>query len=360
MVGTHKRTFLVTGGSGFIGSSFVLQSVMSGHARCVNLDKLTYAGNPLNLEALADHPDYTFFRGDLGDRDLTNGIFRDFQPDAVVNFAAESHVDRSIHDPGVFIGTNVVGTWNLLDETLRYWERLDGERREGFRFLHVSTDEVYGSLGPQDPPFHEGTPYDPSSPYSASKAAADHLVRACHRTYGLPVLITNCSNNYGPRQFPEKLIPLTILNAFQGKPLPLYGDGLNVRDWLYVEDHCAALRTVLERGRVGHTYNIGGRCERTNLDTVTTLCRLMDELFPESPHRPHESLMAFVKDRPGHDRRYAVDCSKIREELGWTPSESFESGLRKTILWYRANGPWVKSVQSGAYRRWIERHYGFH
>lgn len=354
-----RHTVLVTGGAGFIGSCFVRRLLSDKDARCINLDKLTYAGNRLNLDGLESHPDHTFVQGDIGDRNLTEKIYRTFRPDTVVNFAAETHVDRSIRDPAVFIETNVVGTYRLLEETLRYWEGLSGEHGDRFRFLHVSTDEVYGSLETEDPPFQEKTPYDPSSPYSASKAAGDHLVRAYHRTYGLPVLITNCSNNYGPRQFPEKLIPLAILNAMEGRPLPVYGDGLNVRDWLFVEDHCAAIRAVLERGRIGQTYNIGGRCEKTNLETIRILCGLMDELYPDSPHKPHDSLITFVKDRPGHDRRYAMDCSRIERELGWNPSETFESGLRKTILWYGSNGPWVESVRTGAYRKWIEDQYEF-
>jgi len=352
------RTYLVTGGAGFIGSNFVLRQRHLGRARVVNLDLLTYAGNPLSLKAIDGDPGYVFVHGDIGDRRLVREVLEEHRPQAVINFAAESHVDRSIQGPEDFIQTNVVGTFHLLDEVRRYWESLEAQQREEFRFLHVSTDEVYGSLEPGDPPFREDSPYVPNSPYSASKAASDHLVRAYHHTYGLPAITTNCSNNYGPRQFPEKLIPLMILNAIKGDKLPIYGDGLNIRDWLYVEDHCEALEIVLERGRVGETYNIGGNCEMTNIDVVRTLCRLLDEALPDSPHRPHESLITFVKDRPGHDRRYAIDCSKISRELGWHPKESFDSGLKKTIEWYLDNPEWVEAVQTGEYRSWIERHYG--
>ncbi len=352
------KTYLVTGGAGFIGSCFVLSERAAARARIVNLDRLTYAGNLMNLEPLEGDPDHIFVQGDMGDERLVRELLSRYAPDAVVNFAAESHVDRSITGPADFIQTNVVATFHLLEESRRYWESLTGPARDRFRFLHVSTDEVYGSLGPQDPPFHEETPYAPNSPYSASKAASDHLVRAYHHTYGLPTLTTNCSNNYGPRQFPEKLIPLMILNALGGRPLPIYGDGLNVRDWLYVEDHCDALRCVLDRGRVGQVYNVGGRCEKANLDVVRTLCRTLDHLCADSPHRPHESLITFVKDRPGHDRRYAIDCTKMERELGWRPRETFETGLRKTIQWYMENPAWVRSVQTGAYRDWIASHYG--
>lgn len=351
------KSFLVTGGAGFIGSNFILNVFKDKEVRIVNLDLLTYAGNLMNLEPVSSHPNYQFVKGDIGDRNLVRQILIESKPNAIINFAAQSHVDRSIHGPENFIQTNIVGTFHLLDEVRRYWENLEEGEKLAFRFLHVSTDEVYGSLGPQDPPFKETTPYAPSSPYSASKAASDHLVRAYHRTYGLPVLITNCSNNYGPRQFPEKLIPLMILNAVKGKTLPIYGDGLNIRDWLYVQDHCEALKVVLEKGRIGETYNIGGNCEKTNLEVVNTVCNILDELLPESPYRPHASLIMFVKDRPGHDRRYAIDCSKIEEELGWTPRESFETGLRKTIRWYVENPEWVESVQTGEYRKWIKKHY---
>lgn len=352
------KTYIVTGGAGFIGSTFVLAERRNGEAWIINLDLLTYAGNPANLESLESDPDYIFVQGDIRDRDLVKGILEEHRPCAVVNFAAESHVDRSIDGPEDFIQTNVVGTFHLLEEVRRYWEGLAGEDRESFRFLHVSTDEVYGSLGPEDPPFYENSPYAPNSPYSASKAASDHLVRAYHHTYGLPALTTNCSNNYGPRQFPEKLIPLILLNGVNGKPLPIYGDGLNVRDWLYVEDHCEALHVVLEKGHVGEMYNIGGRCEKTNLEVVHTLCKILDEMLPDSRYTPHDSLFTFVKDRPGHDRRYAIDSSKIETELAWSPKETFDSGLKKTIHWYLENPKWVKAVQTGAYREWINRHYG--
>ena len=352
------RTWLVTGGAGFIGSNFILQQRQAQTARIINLDKLTYAGNLQNLAALHQDPDYVFQRGDIGDRDLVAHLLRTHRPEAVIHFAAESHVDRSIRSPETFIETNVVGTFRLLDEVRHYWEELPPAQKEGFRFLHISTDEVFGSLGPHDPAFTETTPYAPNSPYSASKAAADHLVRAYHETYGLPILITNCSNNYGPFQFPEKFIPLMILNARQGKKLPLYGDGLNVRDWLYVADHCDAVRLVLERGRVGESYNIGGRCEKTNLEVVTQICALMDALCPTSPSVPHAALITHVPDRPGHDRRYAMDISKIEGELGWTPRESFDSGLAKTIRWYLDNPQWVEAVTSGAYRQWLQVQYG--
>jgi len=352
------RTWLVTGGAGFIGSNFILQQRQAQTARIINLDKLTYAGNLQNLAALHQDPDYVFQRGDIGDRDLVARLLRTQQPEAIIHFAAESHVDRSIRSPETFIETNVVGTFRLLDEVRHYWEELPPAQKEGFRFLHISTDEVYGSLGSLDPAFTETTPYAPNSPYSASKAAADHLVRAYHETYGLPILITNCSNNYGPFQFPEKFIPLMILNARQGKRLPIYGDGLNIRDWLYVTDHCDAVRVVLERGRVGESYNIGGRCEKTNLEVVTQICALMDALCPTSPSVPHASLITHVPDRPGHDRRYAMDISKIEGELGWTPRESFDSGLAKTIRWYLDNPQWVEAVTSGAYRQWLQVQYG--
>lgn len=353
-----SETWLVTGGAGFIGANFVLAAREQNVARIVNLDRLTYAGNLRNLAALADDPQHLFVRGDIADRKLVGRLLAEHQPRAVVHFAAESHVDRSIYGPQAFMETNVMGTFHLLEAVRNYWEGLSGSRREEFRFLHISTDEVYGSLGPGDPPFCETTPYAPNSPYAASKAASDHLVRACHHTYGLPTLVTNCSNNYGPLQFPEKLIPLMILNALEGKPLPIYGDGLNVRDWLYVADHCEALALVLGRGEVGETYNIGGNCEKTNLEVVQTLCAVLDELRPDSPHRPHARLITFVKDRPGHDRRYAMDIGKISREVGWRPRESFESGLAKTVGWYLNNSEWVATVQSGAYREWLELHYG--
>ncbi len=352
------KTYLVTGGSGFIGSNFVLRQRRLRRARIINLDLLTYAGNPMNLEPIRSDPDYIFVHGDIGDRKMVRDILEQYTPQSVINFAAESHVDRSIDGPEDFIQTNVLGTFHLLEEVRHYWSGLQARQKDGFRFLHVSTDEVYGSLGPDDPAFREDTPYAPNSPYSASKAASDHLVRAYHHTYGLPTMITNCSNNYGPRQFPEKLIPLVILNAMKGEKLPIYGDGLNIRDWLYVEDHCEALEMVLQSGQVGETYNIGGKCERTNLDLVRTMCRLLDQMLPDSPYRPHESLITFVKDRAGHDRRYAIDCSKIEKMLGWHPKESLESGLRKTIQWYLDNPDWVESVQTGEYREWIARQYG--
>lgn len=352
------QTWLVTGGAGFIGANFILQQRQAQSARIINLDKLTYAGNPHNLASLEHDADYLLQIGDIGDRQLVAGILTAEQPDAVIHFAAESHVDRSIRSPETFIETNVVGTFRLLEEVRHYWQELPAARQRAFRFLHISTDEVYGSLGPHDPAFTETTPYAPNSPYAASKAASDHLVRAYHETYGLPILITNCSNNYGPLQFPEKFIPLMILNGLAGKKLPIYGDGLNVRDWLYVTDHCQAIRMVLERGRVGQSYNIGGCCEKTNLEVVTLLCHILDDLCPSSPYRPHASLISFVPDRPGHDRRYAMDIRKIEGELGWTPSESFESGLTKTVQWYLDNPQWVASITSGAYRQWLRLHYG--
>jgi dTDP-glucose 4,6-dehydratase len=352
------KTWLVTGGAGFIGSNFVLAERKRGEVRVINLDRLTYAGNPLNLETLRDDPLHVFIHGDIGDSGQVQQLLQDYQPSAVVNFAAESHVDRSIVGPEDFIQTNVVGTFRLIEEVRHYWEGIEGSSREEFRFVHVSTDEVYGSLGPDDPRFHETTPYAPNSPYSASKAGSDHLVRAYFHTYGLPTLTTNCSNNYGPRQFPEKLMPLVILNGVKGQRLPIYGDGQNVRDWLYVEDHCAALRLVVEHGRTGEVYNIGGKCEKTNLQVVQTICAILDELDVDAPHIPHASLITFVEDRPGHDRRYAIDCSKIQRELGWQPEETFASGLRKTISWYLENRAWVESVQTGAYREWIRLHYG--
>ena len=351
------KTYLVTGGAGFIGSNYILTERRRGEARILNLDLLTYAGNLMNLEPLHNDPDYIFAQGNIGDRGMVHDLLEKYRPDAVINFAAESHVDRSIDGPEDFIQTNVVGTFHLLEEVRRYWNSLKGEAKEGFRILHVSTDEVYGSLGPEDLPFHEQTPYAPNSPYSASKASSDHLIRAYHHTYSLPTLTTNCSNNYGPMQFPEKLIPLIILNALNGKPLPIYGDGLNVRDWLYVEDHCEALHVVLEKGQVGEMYNIGGRCEKTNMEVVRTVCRLLDELLPDSPHVPHASLITFVKDRPGHDRRYAIDSSKIERDLGWSPKENFDTGMKKTIQWYLENPEWVESVYTGAYKEWIENNY---
>lgn len=351
-------TVLVTGGSGFIGSNFILFQRMHAKSSIVNLDCLTYAANPKNLESLADDPGYLFVHGNMADRSLLRSIFEKHQPCAVVNFAAESHVDRSIDSPEPFIRTNVLGTFQLLEESRRYWQKLSEKARESFRFLHISTDEVYGTLGPADPPFTEKTAHAPNSPYAASKAGSDHLVRAYHHTYGLPTLTTNCSNNYGPRQFPEKLIPLMTLNATGGKSLPVYGDGSNIRDWLFVEDHCSALSLVLERGRVGETYNIGGHCEKTNMEIVQMICRCLDSMLPKSAFKPHADLIEFVKDRPGHDWRYAIDCSKIEAELGWKPAETLETGLRKTIEWYLQNGEWVESIKTGEYKRWIERQYG--
>ncbi|MGA8868096.1 MAG: dTDP-glucose 4,6-dehydratase [Candidatus Sulfotelmatobacter sp.] len=350
------NTILVTGGAGFIGSNFILQRMEQDAASFVNLDKLSYAGNLHNLECVANAQRYEFVHGDIGDRSLLRGLLERHQPRAIVHFAAESHVDRSIRGPDDFIRTNIDGTFALLEETRAYWTNLAQAERADFRFLHVSTDEVYGSLAPDDPPFRETTPYAPNSPYAASKAASDHLVRAYHHTYGLPTLTTNCSNNYGRFQFPEKLVPLMILNARDGKPLPVYGDGQNVRDWLYVEDHCAAIATVLARGRVGETYNIGGGNEKRNLDIVGTICDLVDEMAPWRGASRRE-LISFVKDRPGHDRRYAMDAGKIGRELGWTPQETLESGLRKTVRWYLDNETWVRDVTSGNYRQWIETHY---
>ncbi len=350
-------TILVTGGAGFIGANFVLEWLRAGGEPVVNLDKLTYAGNLANLASLEGDPRHVFTRGDIGDQALVEKLLVEHRPRAVLNFAAESHVDRSIHGPGDFIQTNVLGTFRLLESVRGYWESLPGPEKDAFRFLHVSTDEVYGSLGPDDPAFSETTPYAPNSPYAASKASSDHLVRAWRHTYGLPALTTNCSNNFGPFQFPEKLIPLIILNARSGKPLPVYGDGRNVRDWLYVTDHCAAIREVLAKGRVGEVYNIGGNAEKTNIEVVTALCALLDELAPRRAGR-HADLITYVKDRPGHDRRYAIDATKIRRELGWTPAHRFEDALRETVVWYLANDAWVKGVQSGEYRQWIERNYG--
>lgn len=347
---------LVTGGAGFIGSNFVLDWLNESDEPVVNLDKLTYAGNLRNLAALDGDSRYVFVRGDIADRSLAADLLVRHRPRAIVNFAAESHVDRSIHGPADFIQTNVVGTFNLLEEVRAHWQGLPQAEKEAFRFLHVSTDEVYGSLGPNDPPFTETTPFAPNSPYSASKASSDHLVRAYHHTYGLPTLTTNCSNNYGPYQFPEKLIPLIILNAVQGKPLPIYGDGKNVRDWLYVGDHCTAIRRVLADGRVGETYNVGGNSEKTNLEVVSAVCAMLDELLPQSS--PHARLITFVKDRPGHDRRYAIDARKIAGELGWRPEESFDTGMRKTVEWYLENMGWVESIASGEYRQWVEANYG--
>jgi len=348
---------LVTGGAGFIGSNFVLEWFAQGNGPVVNLDKLTYAGNLENLAAVEANPAYTFVQGDICDIALVTRLFEEHEPRAIVHFAAESHVDRSIHGPEAFLRTNIDGTFTLLQAARAYYNTLQGEEKSRFRFLHVSTDEVYGTLGPDDPAFHEDTPYSPNSPYAASKASSDHLVRAWVHTYGLPAIITNCSNNYGPYQFPEKLIPLMISNALQGKPLPVYGDGKQVRDWLYVQDHCRAIITALEKGNIGECYNIGGNNQRANIDVVNTLCSLLDELVPDSPHRPHAKLITYVQDRPGHDRRYAIDARKIQRELNWFPQESFETGFRKTIEWYLANTEWVEHVTSGAYQQWVTKNY---
>jgi len=350
-------TILVTGGAGFIGSNFILHWLANESSNVVNLDKLTYAGNPANLLSASSDRRYKFLQGDICDRDLIAELLITHRPRAIVHFAAESHVDRSIHGPDDFIRTNVNGTFSLLEEAREYWSGLLDAERDSFRFLHISTDEVYGSLGPEDAAFTESTRYSPNSPYSASKAASDHLVRAYFHTYGLPVLTTNCSNNYGPFQFPEKLIPLVILHAIGGRPIPVYGDGQNVRDWLFVTDHCEAIRSVLARGKSGETYNIGGRNEVKNLDVVNSICSALDELRPNDPVMPHAKLIAFVTDRPGHDRRYAMNASNIESELGWKPRETFETGIRKTILWYLENEAWIQSVTSGSYRQWMATQY---
>ena len=350
-------TILVTGGAGFIGSNFVLDWFKTSDEPIVNLDALTYAGNLANLASLAGDARHTFVKGDIGDRALLDSLLATHQPRAVLHFAAESHVDRSIHGPGAFMNTNIDGTFTLLEATRGYWSGLAADAKAAFRFHHVSTDEVYGSLGPDAPAFTETHPYAPNSPYSASKAASDHLVRAWHHTYGLPVVTTNCSNNYGPYHFPEKLIPLMIVNALAGKPLPVYGDGQQIRDWLYVTDHCSGIRAVLAGGRLGETYNIGGWNEKANIDIVKTVCSLLDGLRPD-PAGPYARLISYVTDRPGHDRRYAIDAQKIERELGWRPAETFETGIRKTVLWYLAHSDWVADVQSGAYRAWVDKQYG--
>lgn len=347
----------VTGSAGFIGANFVRDWLARNPTDVViSLDKLTYAGNLENLAGL-DERRHIFVKGDIGDAALLAKLLNEHRPRAVINFAAESHVDRSIHGPEDFIQTNVVGTFHLLQQTREYWNQLNAEDKNGFRFLHVSTDEVYGSLSENDPAFSETKAYEPNSPYSASKAASDHLVRAYHHTYGLPVLTTNCSNNYGPYQFPEKLIPLIILNALNGKPLPIYGDGKNVRDWLYVGDHCTAIGEVLARGRVGETYNVGGWNEKTNLEVVHTICAMLDEIRPAQNGKPYASLITYVKDRPGHDRRYAIDARKIEKELGWKPQETFDTGMRKTVQWYVENIQWIHNVTSGAYKTWVDTNY---
>jgi dTDP-glucose 4,6-dehydratase len=352
-----QPSILITGGAGFIGSNFVLDWIELGKDSVINLDKLTYAGNLQNLDSLEGNPRHTFVRGDIGDAELVARLLAEHQPRAIVNFAAESHVDRSIHGPAEFIQTNIVGTFNLLEATRTYWNGLDDGAKKAFRFLHVSTDEVYGSLAPKDPAFTETKQYEPNSPYSASKAASDHLVRAYHHTYGLPVLTTNCSNNYGPYHFPEKLIPLVIHNALAGKLLPIYGDGQQVRDWLYVKDHASAIRRVLESGGVGETYNVGGWNEKPNLDVVHAICAILDELSPRADGKSYKEQITYVTDRPGHDRRYAIDATKINRDLGWKPSETFETGIRKTVQWYLDNPDWVRNVTSGAYKNWVDKQY---
>jgi len=349
---------LVTGGAGFIGGNFVLDWLANPAAEgVINLDKLTYAGNLATLKSLKNDARHIFVQGDIGDYDLVLSLLKKHQILAVVNFAAESHVDRSIHGPGEFIQTNVMGTFNLLEAVRTYWSDLSDSAKKEFRFLHVSTDEVYGSLSPTDPAFSETNPYEPNSPYSASKAASDHLVRAWHHTYGLPVITTNCSNNYGPYHFPEKLIPLVILNALAGKPLPIYGDGQQIRDWLYVKDHCSAIRRVLEAGKLGETYNVGGWNEKPNLDVVHAICSILDSLRPKADGASYASQITYVKDRPGHDRRYAIDASKLERELGWKPAETFETGIQKTVQWYLDNQEWTDNVLSGSYRDWVKKQY---
>ena len=357
-------TILITGGAGFIGANFVLDWIAGSEEPVVNLDKLTYAGNLEPLASLQGDPRHIFVQGDIGDRALVERLLAEHKPRAVVNFAAESHVDRSIHGPGDFVQTNIVGTFNLLESVRGYWQSLPKEAdghatlaMTNFRFLHVSTDEVYGSLAKDDPAFAETNRYEPNSPYSASKAASDHLVRAWHHTYGLPVLTTNCSNNYGPYHFPEKLIPLMIVNALAGKNLPVYGDGMQIRDWLYVKDHCSAIRTVLAKGQLGETYNVGGWNEKPNIEIVNTVCKLLDELRPKQDGTSYATQITYVTDRPGHDRRYAIDARKLEAELGWKPAETFETGIRKTVEWYLANPEWVKNVQSGAYKDWVNKQY---
>ncbi len=350
-------TILVTGGAGFIGSNFVLDWINQCNEPVINLDKLTYAGNLENLDTLAENPRHIFVAGDIGNTELVSQLLQKHQVRAIIHFAAESHVDRSIHGPDDFIQTNIVGTFRLLETARHYYDTLSDTAKNAFRFLHVSTDEVYGSLKPDDPAFTESNRYEPNSPYSASKAASDHLVRAYHHTYGLPVLTTNCSNNYGPYQFPEKLIPLIIHNALSGKTLPVYGDGMQIRDWLYVKDHCSAIRRVLETGKIGEVYNIGGFNEKPNIEVVKTLCAILDELKPRQDSKSYSDQITFVTDRPGHDRRYAIDATKIRKELGWEPAETFDTGIRKTVKWYLNNQVWVNNITSGAYLDWVKKQY---
>lgn len=351
------KTLLITGGCGFIGSNFILNTISSNSIDIINLDKLTYAAHPFNLSTVENSIHYRFIKGDIGDRALTLEILQKYKPDSIINFAAESHVDRSIHNPIDFIETNVVGTFNLLESTKSYWEKLPSSKQTSFKFIHISTDEVYGSLGPSDPAFNETTPYAPNSPYAASKAASDHLVRSFYHTYGLPIIITHCSNNYGPYQFPEKLIPLMITNALEGKPLPVYGDGLNIRDWIHVADHCLALRLVLDNGQAGETYDIGSREEKTNIEVVNTLCYLLDELIPDSPYKPHQSLISYIKDRLGHDRRYAINPNKIEKKLGWKPNYTFEQGIKQTVHWYLNNLNWVQLGRGSHFQDWIKKNY---
>ena len=348
---------LVTGGAGFIGANFILDWLRASDEPVLNIDKLTYAGNRESLAGLSGDPRYAFVHGDIGDKVLMDRLLLTHKPRAVINFAAESHVDRSIHGPDEFVQTNIVGTFSLLESVRAHFGTMSEAEKSTFRFLHVSTDEVYGSLAKDDPAFNENHRYEPNSPYSASKAASDHLVRAYHHTYGLPVVTTNCSNNYGPYQFPEKLIPLMIVNALAGKSLPIYGDGQQIRDWLYVNDHCSAIRRVLEEGKIGEVYNIGGWNEKPNLDIVYSICDLLEELCPRSDGTPYREQITYVTDRPGHDRRYAIDATKIERELGWKPAETFTTGIRKTVLWYLENQAWVSNVQSGAYREWVEKNY---
>jgi dTDP-glucose 4,6-dehydratase len=350
-------TILVTGGAGFVGANFVLDWLAAERDSVINLDKLTYAGNIENLASLRGDPRHVFVQGDIGDQPLLSDLLHEYCPRAVLNFAAETHVDRSIHSPSEFIRTNVVGTFNLLEVVRRYWSELPQPGKQSFRFLHISSDEVYGSLQATDSPFRETDAYEPNSPYSASKAASDHFVRAWHHTYGLPVLSTNCSNNYGPYHFPEKLIPLCILNALDGKPLPVYGDGQQIRDWIYVKDHCSAIRRVLEAGRVGETYNVGGWNEKTNLEVVKTICRILDDAKPRQDGKSYAQQITFILDRPGHDRRYAIDPGKLERSLGWKPEETFETGIRKTVQWYLDNSGWISHVTSGEYRHWVDTNY---